>query len=75
MLDYITQYRSGESGYYTERKRGTVDVFFDNKRYIYRKPIDLMGFKNELREAFAGRGMPPAKVSGEYPVYHIDTRA
>ncbi len=70
MLDHIKTYKAGEHGYYSAHARGTVDVWYDSKRYVYRKPYQpVKVFKRELLAAF---GLF-SKISGQYPNYKIET--
>lgn len=74
MLKHIKTYRAGESGYYDERERGTVDVWHDSKRYVYAKPYQgIKAFKCELLYAFGIASRCNAKITGSYPSYTIDT--
>jgi hypothetical protein len=38
MLHHIKTLRAGDAGYLAPRKRNTIDVYHDQKRYIYEKP-------------------------------------
>lgn len=72
-LDHIATYRAGESGYYTPRARGTVDVWDDSKRYVYRRPASVREFKRSLWVAFSFEGLRFIYVRGTYPSYTIGT--
>lgn len=70
MLDFISKSRAGEYGYYANHQRGTVDVYEDGTRYVYRKPWQgLKRFKDELRNVFGSKGT--AHIDGQYPHYTI----
>ena len=72
MLHHIQTSRAGDSAYYSDHVRGTVDVLHDSKRYVYRKPWeDVRKFKRELLAAFGERC--EARISGKYPCYEITT--
>jgi len=45
MLNHIKTIRSGQLGFYAKRIRNTIDVYHDQKRYIYEKP-DQFKFAN-----------------------------
>jgi hypothetical protein len=38
MLYHIKTLRAGDAGYLAKRARNTIDVYHDQKRYIYEKP-------------------------------------
>jgi hypothetical protein len=45
MLNHIKTIRAGESAFYAKRSRNTIDVYHDQKRYVYEKP-DQFKFAN-----------------------------
>jgi hypothetical protein len=57
MLNHIKTIRAGESSFCAKRLRNTIDVYHDQKRYVYEKP-DQFKFANRsdwllcLRVAF-----------------------
>lgn len=70
----IASYRAGESGYYSERKRGTVDVWHDSRRYIYENPkTSKRALRLSLDSAFSDFGRKCVKVTGRFPSYSIKT--
>lgn len=73
MLDHVKTSKAGSFDYQTERMRGTVDVWHDSSRYVYRKPRSLKAFKREILAAFGDRCM--AKIEGKYPSYTVETWA
>lgn len=74
MLYHIKTSRAGEPGYYAIRERGTVDVWHDSKRYVYRASlIELRDFKANILSAFGTRC--EAKISGAWPSYTVETFA
>jgi hypothetical protein len=38
MLNHIKTLRAGDAGYLAKRARNTIDVYHDQKRYVYEKP-------------------------------------
>ena len=38
MLNHIQTFKAGEVGYGWSHKRGTIDVYHDQKRYVYERP-------------------------------------
>ena len=38
MLHHIKTLRAGDSGYLAPRQKNTIDVYHDQKRYVYEKP-------------------------------------
>ena len=42
MLYHIKTLRAGEPGYLAKRVRNTIDVYHDQKRYIYEKPDQFL---------------------------------
>jgi len=73
MLDHVKTSKAGSFDYQTERARGTVDVWHDSSRYVYRKPHDLKAFKREILAAFGGRR--EVRIEGKYPSYDVTTWA
>lgn len=67
--------RAGESAYYRPRERGTVEVRYDNKRYVYR-PRGRYGakaFRQFVTAAWAGEiDANGLAIIGRWPVYCID---
>jgi len=73
---YVATYRAGTSGYHAERQRGTIDVWHDSKRYVYRKPnadVPNRMVKRDIVSAFEENGSKIVKISGRFPSYHIET--
>jgi len=70
MLNHLETHRAGSFGYYKPHRRGTIDVYFDTKRYVYERPARFThaikkDWKIALACAFDGR------VTGTAPVYRI----
>lgn len=73
-LYFLKSYRAGENGYYGNRHPGTIDVWSDNKRYVYAKiPKDRKGMKISIIKAFSNNGKNTVKISGRYPSYQVET--
>jgi hypothetical protein len=45
MLNHIKTIRAGDAAFYAKRSRNTIDVYHDQKRYVYEKP-DNFKFAN-----------------------------
>lgn len=73
MLDHVKTSKAGSFDYQAERERGTVDVWHDSSRYVYRKPRNLKAFKREILAAFGDRC--EARIAGRYPSYEVKTFA
>ena len=75
---YVATHRAGTSGYYADRQRGTIDVWHDSKRYIYRKPnrdITARDIKRDIVSAFESDGRCTMRISGRFPSYKIESAA
>ena len=73
---YVATHRAGTSGYYADRLRGTIDVWHDGKRYIYRKPdsdVPTRMVKREILAAFESDGRCTMRISGRFPSYRIES--
>lgn len=67
MLNHIKTIRAGEPGFLAPTKRATLDVYFDNKRYIYERPARFTGanrkdWKTTLACAFDARVIGSGRV-------------
>lgn len=78
-MDYLfihcATHRAGTNGYTAARQRGTIDVWHDQKRYIYRKPdvdVPTKMVKKDILAAFEAFGTC-CKISGRFPSYTIET--
>ncbi len=38
MLNHIQTIKAGDVSYYWRHRRGTIDVYHDQKRYVYERP-------------------------------------
>lgn len=75
MQNFCNTYEAGESGYYAERQRGTIVVFEDNSKYVYRK-VDFptaKKFKLFAQNAYSNNGRKTVKITGRFPTYYIET--
>lgn len=73
---YVATHRAGTSGYYADRQRGTIDVWHDGKRYIYRKAdsdVPTRMVKRDIVAAFESDGRCTMRISGRFPSYRIDS--
>jgi len=71
MLNHIKTIRAGEPGYTAPRARATIDLWHDQKRYVYEMPHNFKhavkrDFKLCLSVAF------DAKIKGSAPSYLVD---
>jgi hypothetical protein len=51
MLNHIKTLRAGDAGYLAKRARNTIDVYHDQKRYVYEKPDQFVKCKPARLEA------------------------
>jgi len=75
MLDFISHSKAGQNSYIAIRKRGTVDIWHDSQRWVYRQNRKgLKSFKNDIYYAFSKEGsIPVVKITGKFPSYTIQT--
>ena len=67
-MRHIITYRAGAPGYTDAHQRGTVDIWHDQKRYIYKSaPPDAA-------RAFIDRAWQQEhiKITGRYPSYTLE---
>ena len=75
LFNHIATHRAGSFGYYAERQRGTIDVWSDSKRYVYRKPnpdVPVLMVKHDILAAFEANGTPH-RITGRFPSYTIES--
>lgn len=70
MLNHLKTIRAGQPGYNTPRARATIDLWHDQKRYVYEMPHNFRhavkrDFKLCLAVAF------DAEITGRAPSYTI----
>jgi len=71
---FICKARAGQSGYYDDPKKGTVVIYEDATRYVYKQSrSNLRQFKREACSAFSEGGRKFVKITGKYPIYTIET--
>ena len=73
---YVATHRAGTSDYYADRQRGTIDVWHDSKRYIYRKldsDVPARIVKRDIVAAFEFDGRCTMRISGRFPSYRIES--
>lgn len=75
MLNFIFHAKVGDSDYYVNRERGTVDIWHDSQRWVYKQNRKgLKSFKRNIHLAFSNNGRTPVvKITGQYPSYQVDT--
>jgi hypothetical protein len=75
MLNCILHTKAGNSNYYADRKRGTVDVWHDSQRWVFKQNCKgLKAFKRDIYHAFSNNSRTPVvKIKGQYPSYTVDT--
>lgn len=76
LFTHVATHRAGTSGYYAQRQRGTIDVWHDSKRYIYKKPnrdVPARMVKSDILAAFESDGRCMMRISGRFPSYTIES--
>ena len=74
---HVATHRAGTHGYYADRQRGTIDVWHDSMRYVYRKPnrdVPNIMVKRDILSAFEAQG-EICRMTGQFPNYRIETQA
>ena len=67
-------HRAGDSNYYADHQRGTLEVHHDSKRYIYEQPpYSRKETKSAIRDAFSENGRVSVRITGRWPCYAADT--
>ena len=64
----VNVHRAGQPGYIVDRQRGTVDVWHDQKRYVYRRATA------RAARAFIRRGWDNVIITGRYPSYTLESK-
>lgn len=74
---HIAHHRAGDSQYYVDRIRGTIDVWHDSQRWIYEQPQywTRKAVKNAIVAAFENNGQVTARVTGRWPSYNVETES
>lgn len=76
-FNFVGTYAAGTNQYYALRARGTIDVWHDNKRYVYKKlnfdvPHSIV--KNEILAAWDEAHGTTHRMIGVYPSYKIQVK-
>ena len=74
-LSHIATYRAGDIDYYNSRERGTVEVWYDSKRYVYRPDgmYKARQFRQFIATVWGGKiDANGLSITGTWPVYHIE---
>lgn len=73
---HIATHKAGEIGYNVPRERGTLDVWYDNKRWVYDQPTkdgySVRQIKSAIVSAWEDIGTP-MKISGTWPSYTVES--
>lgn len=72
---FIGAARAGQFDYYHRGTApGEICLIHDGNKYWYKVPAGkIVDFKRAASIAFAGRGMPPARIIGKFPIYEVVT--
>jgi|TARA_R110000822_G_scaffold9542_3_gene36849 hypothetical protein len=65
---HIITYRAGQPGYIDAHQRGTVDIWHDQKRYVYRSATAKQA------RAFIWRRWGNITITGRYPSYTLESK-
>jgi hypothetical protein len=49
MLNHIQTFKAGQTGYQWPHQRGTIDVYYDSKRYVYERPAHWAMVKKDWK--------------------------
>lgn len=71
MLNHIKTIRAGEPGYKAPRQRATIDVWHDNKRYIYERPARFTGATRKDWKITLAVAFEATRVTGSGNVFYI----
>jgi hypothetical protein len=69
-MEHLKTYRAGEPGYIATRTRGTLDIWHDQKRYVYRTTT-ARAARQFIRHAWQWENI---RIAGAYPSYTLETR-
>lgn len=69
-MEHLKTYRAGEPGYNTTRARGTLDIWHDQKRYVYRTTT-ARAARQFIRHAWQWENI---RIAGAYPSYTLEIR-
>ena len=71
MLNHIKTIRAGEPGFLAPTMRNTIDVYDDNKRYIYERPARFMGANRKDWKIMLAVAFDATRVTGSGRVFNI----
>jgi hypothetical protein len=71
MLNHIKTIRAGEPGFLTPTMRNTIDVYDDNRRYIYERPARFTGANRKDWKITLAVAFDAKKVIGSGRVFNI----
>lgn len=69
-MRHIITYRAGAPGYYEDRQRGTIDIWHDQKRYVYRL-CSATEVRQFIRNAWQHENV---RIIGVYPTYRLEPK-
>ena len=67
-MRHIITHRAGAPGYGAAHQRGTVDIWHDQKRYVYKSATA------KTARAFIRRGWDNITITGRYPSYILESK-
>ena len=67
-MRHIITYRAGAPGYDDAHRRGTVDIWHDQKRYVYRRAT-ARAARAFITHAWQQEHI---KITGRYPSYTVE---
>jgi hypothetical protein len=71
MLTHIKTIRAGEPDFLSPTLRNTIDVFYDNKRYIYERPPRFTGANRKDWKITLACAFDATKIIGSGHVFNI----
>ena len=71
MLNHIKTIRAGEPGFLTPTMRNTIDVYDDNKRYIYERPARFTGANRKDWKITLAVAFNATRVIGSGRIFNI----
>lgn len=76
-FNFVGTYAAGTNQYYSPRARGTIDVWHDNKRHVYKKlnfDVPQSIVKNDILAAWDEAHGTTHRMTGVYPSYKIQVK-
>jgi hypothetical protein len=71
MITHIQTIRAGEPGYLSPTRRNTVDVYYDQKRYIYERPARFTGANRKDWKIMIAVAFDASRIIGSGNVFNI----